>query len=85
MVQGAIFGPTLTLSRPGGRPPPPPLAFPTNSPNWIKIMTPKLMTFRDMHLRAMSLKLLPWQPEVKRSLFQFLLLDSYLKLKALIR
>ena len=39
----------------------------------------------DMHLKAMSLKLLPWQPEVVRSLFQFMLLDSYLKIKALIR
>ena len=38
-----------------------------------------------MHLRAISVKLLPWQPEVERSLFQFLLLDSYLKRKALIR
>ena len=38
-----------------------------------------------MHLRAMSFKLLPWQPEFERSLFQFLLLDSYLKIKALIR
>ena len=38
-----------------------------------------------MHLGAMSVKLLPWQPEVERSLFQFLLLDSYLKIKALIR
>ena len=38
-----------------------------------------------MHLWAMSFKLLPWQPEVERSLFQFLLLDSYLKIKALIR
>ena len=36
-----------------------------------------------MYLRAMSLKL-PWQPEVESSLFQFLLLDSYLKIKALI-
>ena len=38
-----------------------------------------------MYLKAMSLKLLPWQPEVQRSLFQFLLLDNYLKIKALIR
>ena len=38
-----------------------------------------------MHLRAISLKLLPWQPEVERLLFQFLLLDSNLKRKALIR
>ena len=38
-----------------------------------------------MHLKAMSLKLLPWQPEVKRSLFQFFLLDNFLKIKALIR
>ena len=38
-----------------------------------------------MHLRAMSVKLLPWQPDVERSLFQFLLLDSYLTIKALIR
>ena len=38
-----------------------------------------------MHLKAMSLKLLPWQPEVVRSLFQLMLLDSYLKIKALIR
>ena len=37
-----------------------------------------------MHLRAMSVKLLPWQSEVERSLFQFLLLDSYLKIRALI-
>ena len=28
-----------------------------------------------MHLR-MSLKLLPWQPEAAKSLFQFLLLDN---------
>ena len=38
-----------------------------------------------MHLRAMSVKLLLRQPEVERSLFQFLLFDSYLKIKALIR
>ena len=38
-----------------------------------------------MHLGAMSVKLLPWQPEVERSLFHFFLLDSYLKIKALIR
>ena len=38
-----------------------------------------------MHFKAMSLKLLPWQPEVERSLFQLLLLDNYLKIKALIR
>ena len=36
----------LTLSRPGGGGESPlPLAFPTISPNWIKIMTPKLVTF----------------------------------------
>ena len=29
----------------GGKSPPPPIAFPTVSPNWIKIMTPKLVTF----------------------------------------
>ena len=38
-----------------------------------------------MHLKAMLLKMLPWQPEVQRSLFQFLLLDNYLKIEALIR
>ena len=38
-----------------------------------------------MYLGAMPVKLLPWQPEVERSLFQFLLLDTYLKIKALIR
>ena len=37
-----------------------------------------------MHLEAMSPKLLSWQPEVGKSLFQFLLLDNYLKIKALI-
>ena len=39
----------------------------------------------DMHLKAISRKLLPWQPEVEKSIFQFLLLDNYLKIKALIR
>ena len=38
-----------------------------------------------MHLRAMSLKLLPWQTEVEWSFFQFLLFDIYLKVKASIR
>ena len=38
-----------------------------------------------MHLKGMPLKLLPWQPEVEGSLFQFLLLDNYLKTKALMR
>ena len=38
-----------------------------------------------MHVKEMSLKLLLWQPKVERSLFQFLLLDNYLKIKALIR
>ena len=33
----------------------------------------------------MSLKLLPWQLEVAKSLFQFLLLDNYLKIETLIR
>ena len=37
-----------------------------------------------MHLKGMSLKLLPWKPKVERPLFQFLLLDNYLKIKALI-
>ena len=32
-----------------------------------------------MHLRAMSPELLPWQSEVERSLFQFLLLDTSLR------
>ena len=36
-----------------------------------------------MHLKAMSLKLLPWQPEAKKSLFQFFLLDNYLKIDTL--
>ena len=53
-------------------------------------MTPKLVVKfysgeDDMHLRVMSLKLLPWQAEVERSHFQLLLLDKYLKIKALIR
>ena len=38
-----------------------------------------------MHSRARSVKLLPLQPEVEKSLFQFLLLYSYLNTKALIR
>ena len=38
-----------------------------------------------MHLEAVSLKLLPWQPEVEKSLFQFLLLDNSLKIETLIR
>ena len=38
-----------------------------------------------MHLNGMPLKLLPWQPEVERSFFQFLLLDNYLKTRVLIR
>ena len=38
-----------------------------------------------MHVKEMSLKLLLWQPKGERSLFQFLLLDNYLKIKALIR
>ena len=38
-----------------------------------------------MHLKVVSFKLLLWQPEVERSLFQFLLLGNYLKIKALIR
>ena len=43
-----------------------PLAFPIISPNWIKIMMPKLVTFVKfysgdacMHLKAVSLNLLP--------------------------
>ena len=36
-----------------------------------------------MHLKAISLKLLPWQPEVEKSLFQFLLLGNYLKIETL--
>ena len=38
-----------------------------------------------MHLKTTSLKLLPWQPEVKKSLFQFLLLDNTLKMETSIR
>ena len=38
-----------------------------------------------MHLKVMSLKLLPWQPEGAKSLLQFLLLDNYLKIETLIR
>ena len=37
-----------------------------------------------MHLKAMSFKLLPWQPEVEKSLFQLLLLIIYLKIETLV-
>ena len=36
-----------------------------------------------MHLKAMLLKLLPWQPRVEKSLFQFLPLDNSLKIETL--
>ena len=38
-----------------------------------------------MHLKAIPLKVLPWQPESEKSLFQFLLLDNSLKKETLIR
>ena len=36
-----------------------------------------------MHVKAMSFMLFPWQPEVEKSLSQFLLLDNYLKIETL--
>ena len=38
-----------------------------------------------MQLKVMSFKLLPWQPDIAKLHFQFLLLDNYLKIETLIR